>query len=637
MAYQSLYRRFRPHDFAGIIGQEHTVAALRNAVRDDRVGHAYLLSGPRGTGKTTSARVLAKALNCENLGADGEPDSTCASCLSIDDGTSFDLHELDAASNNKVDDMRDLLARVALGTPGRTKVYLLDEVHMLTAGAENALLKTLEEPPAHVVFVLATTEPHKVVATIRSRTQHLELRLVGAEQMAAHVRWVAEQAELMLDDATVEHVVRVGGGSVRDTLSALEQVVSAGGVDDADTSTDDLVDALADGDTAASLSAVADATTRGLDPRVIGEALIDALRDVFLEAMGVGGDQATDRARERAAEVAERMTPARITRALELVGSALIEMRQAADPRIDLEVALVRLTRPDADTDVAALTQRVAELEKRRTDGPAPAAAPTEAQPATAVSAPAPTPEVAAAPAPPAPPPPPRRGPADEARRRLESPTADALEPDPVREADPVPEPTPAREADPGPEPTPAPDEPSADEPTSVEPPPETQIPETQAPEPTPQPASPQPQPDAGEVSLDRIEAAWRDRVLDELSKRARSRYAAGTWVSIDGTTAVFSLPNEMHRSRCEELVPEVAAAVSEAVGTPVSLQLIADDGPPPPRNETPKPKPLPDPADDDSIDLADLVDADADDGTVLDRVAKTFPGAELVKPDDVA
>ena len=158
MEYTSLYRRYRPRRFSEIRGQEHVVAALSNAVREDRVVHSYLLSGPRGTGKTTAARILAKVLNCVSP-VDGEPCCECESCRSVESGTSFDLHELDAASNNKVDDVRDLLGKVALGTPGRPKVYLLDEVHMLTPGAENALLKTLEEPPAHVVFCLLYTSP----------------------------------------------------------------------------------------------------------------------------------------------------------------------------------------------------------------------------------------------------------------------------------------------------------------------------------------------------------------------------------------------------------------------------------------------------------------------------------------------
>jgi DNA polymerase-3 subunit gamma/tau len=214
MAYQSLYRRYRPQRFSELRGQEHLVAALQNAVRDDRVGHAYLFSGPRGTGKTSSARILAKVLNCENP-IDGEPCGVCESCVAVEQGTSFDVHELDAASNNGVEAIRELIAKTAMGTPGRTKVYILDEVHMLSTAASNALLKTLEEPPPHVVFVLATTDPQKVLPTIRSRTQHFEVRLLSSEELAGLAEFIIADAELDVPPGTVDHVVRAGAGAAR--------------------------------------------------------------------------------------------------------------------------------------------------------------------------------------------------------------------------------------------------------------------------------------------------------------------------------------------------------------------------------------------------------------------------------------
>ncbi|RMH81884.1 MAG: DNA polymerase III subunit gamma/tau, partial [Actinomyces sp.] len=379
MAYQSLYRRFRPRRFAEIKGQPHVVAALQGAVREGTVGHAYLLHGPRGTGKTTTARVLAKALNCENRGDDGEPCCVCESCVAIEEGRSFDLHELDAASNNRVENMRELLQRVNLGTPGRAKVYLLDEVHMLTSGAENALLKTLEEPPAHVTWVLATTEPHKVVETIRSRCQVFELRLLGGDAMAEHVRWVIAEAGLDIPadrlDEVVDHVVAEGGGSVRDTLSALDRVVAAGGVVDLDTSTDTLLEALVAGDVAGALAGVAAALDRGRDPRTLGADVLAGLRDAFLTAMGAPPARLSERARRRAETLAGAVAPRVLTRAVEVLGSALVDMRQAPDPRIDLEVALVRLCGvADADPGagggvdegaLAALVRRVETLEGR--------------------------------------------------------------------------------------------------------------------------------------------------------------------------------------------------------------------------------------------------------------------------------
>jgi len=366
MQYTSLYRRYRPRRFSEIRGQDHVVAALRNAVKEDRVHHAYLLSGPRGTGKTTAARILAKVLNCDEP-LEGEPCCACDSCLAIDAGNSFDLHELDAASNNKVDDMRDLLGKVALGTPGRTKVYLLDEVHMLTSGAENALLKTLEEPPDHVIFILATTEPHKVVETIRSRSQHLELKLLSKEDLESLVEDVVNDAELAVDADGKIHAVRSGRGSARDTLSALDRVVSGGVISD-DETVHNLLAALAEKNSSKALGAVSEGISRGREPRVIAEELLGALRTAFLLKMGVPSEQIGEEEINYSLSFSDQVTPGLITKALEVIGVALVDMRRAPDPRVDLEVALVRLTREESQQSnelIEALTARVEELERK--------------------------------------------------------------------------------------------------------------------------------------------------------------------------------------------------------------------------------------------------------------------------------
>ncbi len=366
MQYTSLYRRYRPRRFSEIRGQDHVVAALRNAVKEDRVHHAYLLSGPRGTGKTTAARILAKVLNCDKP-LEGEPCCACDSCLSIDAGNSFDLHELDAASNNKVDDMRDLLGKVALGTPGRTKVYLLDEVHMLTSGAENALLKTLEEPPDHVIFILATTEPHKVVETIRSRSQHLELKLLSKEELESLVEDVATDAELDVDTDGKIHAVRSGRGSARDTLSALDRVVSGGIISD-DETVHNLLNALAEKNSSKALGAVSEGISRGREPRVIAEELLGALRTAFLLKMGVPSEEIGEEEINHSLSFSDQVTPGLITKALEVLGVALVDMRRAPDPRVDLEVALVRLTREEGQQSnelIETLTARIEELERQ--------------------------------------------------------------------------------------------------------------------------------------------------------------------------------------------------------------------------------------------------------------------------------
>ena len=363
MAYQSLYRRYRSKTFQELVGQEHIVTALKNAVTENRVGHAYLFSGPRGTGKTSTARILGKALNCIDLQEGGEPCCKCDSCDSFTDGTSYDLQELDAASNNGVEAVRELISKVALGSPGKTKIYILDEVHMLTTGAENALLKTLEEPPSHVVFILATTEPHKVAPTIRSRTQHYEFELLSADDLETHIRWIADDAELEVSDEMINYVLRTGGGSARDTLSALEQVVTAGGIPHDDDNVGVILSGVAHADPSLVISGLSNAIQSGRDPRVIGEALISRLRDAFLFGLGTSTVHMSDHQQSQARELHEKTKLATLTRAIETIGSALIGMRQSFDPSIDLEVALIRLTHPTLSTEMSALVERIEQLE----------------------------------------------------------------------------------------------------------------------------------------------------------------------------------------------------------------------------------------------------------------------------------
>ena len=438
MQHQSLYRRFRPQRFAEVVGQPHLVRALRNAVREDRVGHAYLLSGPRGTGKTSTARILAKALNCEALDADGEPCDECERCRSVTAGTSMDLIELDAASNNSVNHIRDMTEKAALVSAGRRKVYLLDEVHMLSAAASNALLKTLEEPPSHVVFILATTDPQKVLPTIRSRTQQFELALVGADEMAAHVRAIAEAADASIDDQIVDYAVERGGGSVRDALSALDTVLAAGGIPDERADVDALVRALAEADLAATLIAVAGAASAGVDSRDLAERTARRLRDMFLVGAGVEPAELPPDDIASARELADAMGRRANVRALEALGAALAQMPQSADRRLTLEAALVGLL---ADELLGAHTSDAGPSAAAPGRGGAGAPAPSAAGPAAARAAmaattappslesrPTPAPQAPAPPSPPptAPPPPPTSPPPPPASAAPAAPAAPA-------------------------------------------------------------------------------------------------------------------------------------------------------------------------------------------------------------------
>ena len=362
MATQSLYRRYRPRRFDELKGQDHVVRALRNAVINNREGQAYLFSGPRGTGKTSTARILAKVLNCEKL-KDGEPCGKCNSCLSIDAGSSYDVLELDAASNNGVDNMRDLIERAALGNPGRHRVFILDEVHMLSKPAEAALLKTLEEPPDHVVFVLATTDPQKVSETIRSRTQHLQFHLLPLQELKEHVRWVVADAKLVVSEDAIDRVVQLGAGSVRDTLSALELVVASGGDVEEQISLDEFIESFIDHDPGRALAAVGSAVQFGADPRALTEDIVRYLRDAFLSLMAPELVQLPKERAEIVGEQARRMGATSVVRAIEVLGDVLIEIRHAPDARLLLEVAVVKLTRQNSNTDVATLMARIERLE----------------------------------------------------------------------------------------------------------------------------------------------------------------------------------------------------------------------------------------------------------------------------------
>jgi DNA polymerase-3 subunit gamma/tau len=389
----SLYRRFRPARFAELRGQDHVVRALQGAVKNDRISHAYLFSGPRGTGKTTTARILAKALNCEHP-VDGDACAVCASCLAIAKGTSLDVIELDAASNNGVDDIRDIIAGAWHGTPGRWKVYIFDEVHQLSKAASAALLKTLEEPPPHVVFVLATTDPHKVLPTIRSRTQHLEFRLIGADTLATLLHDVKGAAGLGADDATIEAAVRLGRGSARDALSALDQLLATGSLDDAQPAFDGLFSALVGDDAVGALRSLAVLSREGWDPEQLAENFAGEVRQVFLLQVAPDVADAVDADRERLLKWGQELGLAKSVRILETVGRAIREMKSAPEKIVMLEVAMVRLTKPELDHSFESLDERLTRLERGSTRS-----APTPPPPAPAlrpigssVTAPAPTP-----------------------------------------------------------------------------------------------------------------------------------------------------------------------------------------------------------------------------------------------------
>jgi DNA polymerase-3 subunit gamma/tau len=569
MATQSLYRRYRPRRFAELKGQEHVVRALRNSVANDRGGQAYLFSGPRGTGKTSAARILAKVLNCASPN-EGEPCCECDSCLAIERGASFDVLELDAASNNGVDNIRELIERASMGNPGRHRVFILDEVHMLSAGAEAALLKTLEEPPPHVVFVLATTDPQKVSDTIRSRTQHLQFRLLAAKELEDHVRWVVQDAKLEVSADAIRQVVEQGAGSARDTLSALELVVAGGGEAEVFVRPEDVIESLITHDAAAVLTQVGAAMQRGHDPKAFTEQIVRFLREMFLSSMAPQLVQLADDHAKVAADMTARYGVASVVRAIEVLGEALVDIRRAPDPRLVLEVTLVRLASNVIANDTASLLARVERLESgsshpRDVTGPIP-------------------------------------------RPRLTSNT----------------------------QPSPAASGTSSRPATRSSTQPSTHSSAPVAPTPT-----------VAVLATDDVVGAWPS-VVRTLKATVRALYSAVDVVGIEGDTLVVSAPSEMHKKKCLELKDHVCTALTAAAGRPINVDVrvqasrvagaastaaspiaAATKG-----NATPTKTQSQSNSVDDIGDIDDIADEDSDVAlaeSVVDHIAKQFPGARIV------
>ncbi|OBK31761.1 DNA polymerase III subunit gamma/tau [Mycobacterium sp. 1165196.3] len=607
----ALYRKYRPATFAEVVGQEHVTEPLSIALEAGRINHAYLFSGPRGCGKTSSARILARSLNCAQ-GPTATPCGVCDSCQALAPNApgSIDVVELDAASHGGVDDTRELRDRAFYApAQSRYRVFIVDEAHMVTTAGFNALLKIVEEPPEHLIFIFATTEPEKVLPTIRSRTHHYPFRLLPPKTMRALIARICEQEGVAVDDAVYPLVIRAGGGSPRDTLSVLDQLVAGaegahvtyqralgllGATDMA--LIDDAVDALAAADAAALFGAVESVIDAGHDPRRFATDLLERFRDLILlqavpDAASRGVVDAPEDVLERMREQATRIGPATLTRYAEVVQAGLGEMRGATAPRLLLEVVCARLLLPSASDTESALLQRVERIETRL-DMSIPGSEATAAAPRSAPAAAEP------------------EAPARFTRRSA----AGAAKPEPKPEAKPV------SVAEPTPEPPPAP----APEPAA-------------APPPAAESASA-----PGELNTAAVRSMW-PTVREKVRQRSRTTevmLAGATVRALEGNTLVLSHESAPLAKRlCEQRNADVIAeALKDALG--VNWRVRCEAGAPAAAPTAPPagggsgpavpsaPEPAPDP---------DSARRDEEEEHMLAEAVRDEPSAPRRDPEEVA